>query len=415
MREGLAGLTLRGRAFIAAGVAAVACAIVLGQPMMTRVGLLLVCLPLLMAYLVGRARYRFALHRQVTPKSVPAGKVAKVEVELINEGRTPIGVLLLEEQLPYVLGNRPRFVLEGIGRGWRRHLRYQLRSDVRGDFEIGPMRVWVSDPFGLVELGRSFTSTVSLTVTPKVIALPPVPLTGELSGTGENRPRSFASGSAEDVTVREYRRGDDLRRVHWRSSAKVGELMVRREEQPWQSRATLYLDNRLVAHRGHGLASSVETAITAAASIAVHLTQRGYVVRLLTAAGDETAHGWHEHQGPLSAAPLLHELAVLDTTHRPSLDSSWSAEGTRMGLTIGIFGGLTEGDTAVLQSLRRRSANALAIHLDVDAWAGSLSAHPAGALIGWRVARLGPRDSLSTVWEQLARTSATRVPGRVAG
>lgn len=407
MREGLAGLTLRGRAFIAAGVSAVVCAIVLGQPTMTRVGLLLIALPLLMSYLVGRARYRFALSRTVTPKSVPAGTVATVEVDLLNEGRTPIGVLLLEEQLPYVLGNRPRFVLEGIGKGWRRHLHYQLRSDVRGDFEIGPMRVWVSDPFGMVELGRSFTTTVSLTVTPKVIALPPVPLSGELSGSGENRPRSFASGSAEDVTVREYRRGDDLRRVHWRSSARVGELMVRREEQPWQSRATIYLDNRRGAHRGHGLASSVETAITAAASIAVHLTQRGYVVRLVTASGEESAHGWHERSGPLSAAPLLHELAVLEVTNQPYLDRTWSVDGGRMGLSIGVFGGLLEPDLAVLHALGRHSASALALHLDVDAWAGALTTVRPPALAGWRSARLGPRDPLAEVWEQVARSAAS--------
>ncbi len=56
-------------------------------------------------------------------------------------------------------------------------------------------------------------------VTPRVLPLPPVPLSGAWTGSGDNRPRAFASGSAEDVTVREYRRGDDLRRVHWRSSA----------------------------------------------------------------------------------------------------------------------------------------------------------------------------------------------------
>ena len=135
------------------------------------------------------------------------------------------------------------------------------------------MSVRVSDPFGLVELGRAFHTTVSLTVTPRTVPLPQIPLGGAWTGSGDNRPRAFATGSAEDVTVREYRRGDELRRVHWRSSAKMGELMVRREEQPWQSRATLFLDNRLRAHRGQGIASSLEAAVSAAASIAVHLSQ----------------------------------------------------------------------------------------------------------------------------------------------
>ena len=84
-----------------------------------------------------------------------------MQLTLANEGRTPNGVLLLEDQVPYVLGTRPRFVLDGIGHGWRRHATYQVRSDVRGRFEIGPMSVRVSDPFGLVELGRTFRSTVA--------------------------------------------------------------------------------------------------------------------------------------------------------------------------------------------------------------------------------------------------------------
>ena len=95
---------------------------------------------------------------------------------------------MLEDHVPYVLGTRPRFVLDGIGHGWRRHATYQVRSDVRGRYEIGPMSVRVSDPFGLVELGRSFRSTATLTVTPRTVPLPPIPLGGAWTGSGDNRP-----------------------------------------------------------------------------------------------------------------------------------------------------------------------------------------------------------------------------------
>ena len=178
MREALAGLTVRGRAFAAAGTTAVVCAVLLGQPALTRVGILVLALPLVTAAFLGRSRYRLALVRTVSPQLVAAGQPARVNLTLTNEGRTPSGVLLLEDHVPYVLGTRPRFVLEGIGHGWKRHVTYQVRSDVRGHFEIGPMSVRVSDPFGLVELGRAFRTTVPLTVTPRTVALPTIPLGG---------------------------------------------------------------------------------------------------------------------------------------------------------------------------------------------------------------------------------------------
>ena len=283
----------------------------LGQPSLSRVGVLVLALPLVSALFIGRSRYRLALVRTVNPQLVAAGQPASVSLSLTNEGRTPSGVLLLEDHLPYVLGTRPRFVLEGIGHGWHRDVTYQIRSDVRGRFEIGPVTVRVKDPFGLVELGRAFRTTVPLTVTPRTVPLSTIPLGGAWTGSGDNRPRAFAMGSAEDVTVREYRRGDDLRRVHWRSSARIGELMVRREEQPWESRATLFLDNRVGAHRGQGIASSLEAAVSAAASIAVHLSKRGFTVRLVTAAGEDSAHDWHVRNADLNTGPLLEALAVV--------------------------------------------------------------------------------------------------------
>src|SRR3546814_17576331 len=125
---------------------------------------------------------------------------SSVLLELSNEVRGRTGVMLLEETLPFVLGSRPRFVLGGLRAGARRSVTYQVRSDVRGRFLIGPLTVRLRDPFGLVEVGRSFTSTVPVTVTPRTIALPPVPLNGDWTGSGDNRPRAFATGPAEAVT-----------------------------------------------------------------------------------------------------------------------------------------------------------------------------------------------------------------------
>ncbi len=95
---------------------------------------------------------------------------------------------------------------------------------------------------------------------------------GTWGGAGDSLARAAAVSGEDDIATREYRDGDDLRRVHWRSTAKRGELMVRREEQPRQMRATVLLDARARGHRGDGPASSFEWAVSAAASVAVHFT-----------------------------------------------------------------------------------------------------------------------------------------------
>ncbi|MGL5823457.1 MAG: DUF58 domain-containing protein [Nocardioides sp.] len=414
MRESLRSLTARGRAFLALGAGVFVGGLVIGDSMLIRVSAFIAVLPLLSAAFVGRHRYRLALVRTVTPQVVAAGQSAEVTLTLTNEGKAPNGVLLLEEQLPYVLGARPRFALSGIGPGWRREVSYLVRSEVRGRYDVGPMTVRMTDPFGLVELGRAFRATVPVTVTPRTTTLPSIPLSGASTGSGDNRPRAFAVGSAEDVTVREYRRGDDLRRVHWRSSARLGELMVRREEQPWQSRATVFVDNRTAAHRGDGLTSSFEDAVSAAASVAVHLSQRGFLVRLVTASGERESAGWHVRDARMNARPLLESLAVLLPTTRENIDCQWLNESGHSGVTVAVFGSLTSQDSAALRRMSRSASTALAIVLDVNRWhstslaAGDSKAPAISTLAtqGWRTGVLGPAERLESVWRDLGRGQA---------
>lgn len=412
MGEALASLTGRGRAFLAAGIMLAVAATVLGQPPLVRVGVLLVALPLLTAAWMGRSRHRLSLLRTVTPQLLAAGQSARVELTLTNEAQAPTGTLLLEDRVPYVLGSRPRFLL-GIGHGRHRRVTYHVRSDVRGVFEVGPLTVRVTDPFGLVEIGRAFRSTTHLTVTPRTVSLPSIPLGGAWTGSGDNRPRAFAIGSAEDVTVREYRRGDDLRRVHWRSSARVGELMVRREEQPWQSRATLFLDNRLVAHRGHGIASSLEAAVSATASIALHLSARGYAVRLVTASGDVHGDAWHSRRADANAGALLEALAVVQLEHSSRLEAGWLSEAGHGGLLVAVLGAVRDVNRPFVSRLQHHATAAMAVTLDVDAWTPHVAGTTAScarvlASQGWRAATLGPRDRLDSVWRDLGLLAAGR-------
>lgn len=401
MRDGMAGLTLRGRAFLAAGITAICCAVLLGQTTLTRIGVLVVALPLVSAFVIGRRRYALAATRSVHPRLVAAGQPARIDLELVNAGRSSAGAILVEDQVPYALGTRPRFVLQGIARQWQRRVSYQVRSDVRGRFEIGPLTIRIADPFGLIELRRMIPGIAPLVVTPRTVVLPRIPVMGGWSGSGEHRPQAFAAGSAEDVSVREYRRGDELRRVHWRSSARVGDLMVRREEQPWEARATVLLDNRMRAHRGQGLGSSFEFAVVAAASLVLHLDQHGYAVRLVLADGsgaDETS------------TAVLERLALVTTTQKAVLDTGWTGDQTRGGLVVAVLGGVEQNDSIALRQIRHDAGTALAMVLDVDQWSGrrtpgQAEPSPAIAGLGWRTVALGPRDRLDSAWRDLGRAS----------
>lgn len=408
MRSRLRGLTTRGRAFAAAGLTAVIAGMGLDQPVLLRAGLLVLGLPLLAASLVGRTGYRLKMSREVEPATVSAGQPASVRLTLANSAAPPRGVLMVEDLVPYALGSRPRFVLSGVGRDWRRTVSYPVRSESRGRYVIGPVAVRATDPFGLVEYARSFRSTSTLTVTPRVVPLKPIPIGGAWTGSGDNRPRAFATGSAEDVTVREYRRGDDLRRVHWRSSARVGELMVRREEQPWQSRATIFLDNRSGSHRGSGLGSTFEVAVEAAASIGAHLVHRGFLVRLVTATGEATGPQWHVRDEEANHRSLMDALAVVGLVERGQLESGWLVESARSGVVISVLGRSTGADSRVLRRMAAHATSALAIALNVDAWVAgpafrqSPPTAAAGlAALGWRAVDLSPGDRLPLVWEQL--------------
>jgi uncharacterized protein (DUF58 family) len=328
--------------------------------------------------------------------------------------RLPTGTLLLEDRLPYALGSRPRVVLERLGAHQASSVAYTVRADVRGRYPVGPLVIRLTDPFGLCELTRSFPSVDRLTVIPQVVPLPAVRLAGEYAGTGDSRARSVAVHGEDDAATREYRRGDDLRRVHWRSTARTGELMVRREEQPWESRATVVLDTRLAAHRGEGPTASFEWAVSAAASIAMHLRQAGYKLRLVTGAGVD-----------VDATEVGGEGAILDTLADVKLtqagDISVLVDQVRRrsdgGLVIGLFGTLSVAEAEVLTGLRGNGATCIGFAIDSSTWVNMTSgdrteadrAHGASALAlirsGWRSVPVAHGDSLAALWPAAGRGS----------
>ncbi|MFG2140670.1 DUF58 domain-containing protein [Streptomyces sp. NPDC048650] len=414
LRAAFGGLTTRGRSFLAAGMAAAACSFLLGQADLLRVGLLLAALPLVCVLMLHRTRYRVAGSRMLSPARVSAGAESRVRLRIENISRLPTGVLMLQDRVPYVLGPRPRFVLDRVEAGGRREVSYRVRSDLRGRYPLGPLQLRLSDPFGMCELTRSFSTADTLTVVPRVEPLPPVRPAGATPGYGEGRQRSPALSGEDDVIPRGYRHGDDLRRVHWRSTARYGELMVRREEQPQKARCTVLLDTRAAAHEGAGPDSAFEWAVTAAASTAVHLLERGFSVRLLTDTGTSVPgpDGTGGTGSGDAAGLLLDTLAVLEHSEEAGLSAAYDAlRGGGEGLLIAFFGDLDEEQAAVAGRLRQRCDTAIAFVLDGDSWLpgpGGLGFSSGGAPVdervlmlrkaGWTALPVTPDVPLAELW-----------------
>jgi len=411
MRGIFGSLTTRGRSFVAAGGAAMVCGLAIPEPDLLRIGGLLVLLPLIAALAARRSRYRLSCTRRIDPPRIPAGTPANVAVRLENVTRLRTDVLLAEDTAPYALGTRPRFVLDEIEPGGHREFNYTLRSDTRGKYTVGPLRIRVADTFGLVEISRSFKTTSTLVVTPKIVALPRAAAPTSWLGEGDGGMRTISASGEDDASPRAYQEGDGLRRVHWRSTARYGELMVRREEHQWRNSASVFLDTRRTAHSGSGPSASFEYAVSAAASIGAHLTQEGFRARLITDDGEIAPRGTFDDT-------LLDMLAVIYPTRGGSLGQGTGELSRAGGQLIAVVGRMTVDDATLLAGARRGNAPAMALVLSVSTWTMPDAETPADVLrttqiltaSGWRVAVVTAASQLPLAWQQLHKPADTLLP-----
>ncbi len=397
----LAGMTTRGTSFLAAGVASAVAGYLLGERGLFCVGIALLALPLLAAGAARRGQYRLGTSRTISPPRVPAGHTATVTLRLENVSRVASGLLLAEDTVPYALGARPRYVLDKIERNGVREITYPLRSDLRGRFEIGPLQLRVADAFGLVELNRSLSGRTSFVVTPRVVPLSRTVISRSWAGEGDGRSRLTSTAGEDDVIPRAYRDGDELRRVHWRSTARYGELMVRREEQRWRNKATVFLDGRTIAHVGSGAASSFETAVSAAASVGVHIAQEGLTGQFIT-------ESQIVRSGPFFEDRLLDSLAVIRPSSGRTLTRPLAElRASGAGVVIAVMGRLTVTEAQQLAVCRTEGSQGIALLLEVSSWtdepgraaAAAIASDPAG------VARPGRRPAPT---QRPARTRPAR-------
>ncbi len=196
-----------------------------------------------------------------------------------------------------------------------------------------------------------------------------VPLRGvpHALGSSDGAHGAGAAGSGQgrsDVLVRPYRSGDELRRVHWRSTARHDELMVRLEERPWRGGVTVLLDRRAGAHRGHGPGASLEWAVTFAASACVHLIDRGEPVELVTEDGAAAV----SPGAPSGADGVLDALATLRPSARTDLGGP-ALPGS--GDVLAVLGSTAADELPAL--LARCPGQGHAVLLDVGSWGSGRS------------------------------------------
>jgi uncharacterized protein (DUF58 family) len=441
-RSALSSLTPRGRCVALAGLLLLLAGVVLGERSMVQLAVFVLALPVVSALVVARQRFSVSSRRTVTPVRVPRGDDAEVLLELTNTDRRTGGVWLLAETLPYELGSPPRFVVDGLPAGQVAALRYPLHGSRRGRHVLGPLHLRLVDPFGLVVRDATGTDTVPLVVVPRVRTLGPGGPSGGSGGTGEGARRSIAVHGEDDVSTREYRYGDDLRKVHWRATARAGELMVRLEERPWRASAGLLLDTRSRAHllapRGaHGTVvhgpdgdpappqDSLEWLVEAAASIGTSFARRGALLHVVTEQGDLSPGG----RSGLGAEELLDRLAGV-TPSRVSTLTAGIERACRLagdGPVVCLLGAVGAEDVAGLVRARSGPATDLAVLADVGSWADAGASRgrrslgtpsrtelarqreDAAALLraaGWRVAFAGAGTTVEQVWAALGRTTA---------
>ncbi|MGH2785101.1 MAG: DUF58 domain-containing protein [Actinomycetota bacterium] len=369
-------------------------------------------LPGLSSLAVRWARYRIGFSRAITPRRLfPGGRLA-IQFSVRNLGSLLSPPLLLEDQAPPALGGPGRFSLASLPPGRRETVVVERHPTARGRYSVGPLHARVVDPFGLAEATATLAAAEDVLVYPRIERLGTGGPPADRAGKGPSAVYRLAPAGDEFYAVREYESGDDLRKIHWPSVARTGQLMIRQDEARFYPRATVFLDARAVAHRGHGAEASVEWAVSAAASTLWHLGRLGFGMRLATDEREPT--GSRSGKGGIES--LLEILAVLEPSGVRSLQRGLRRTARRPGAEgalIAILPPPSAEDLAALARLRGVYRWCGAVILDVDSFgeiaprtraeADQRLAAAEGSLIraGWRVRSAGARDRYRDVWQNL--------------
>lgn len=236
-----------------------------------------------------------------------------------------------------------RLLLAPLHSGEEARAAYRFPTDRRGRFEVGPLRATVTDPFGLVQRTRHVLAAEQVIVYPRVRDVLPPPETGGLDLDREQpQVRSRIEPSGEFHTLREYAPGDDLRHVHWKSTARRGHLMMRQNEARRRTPVLIVLDVRPGAHDR----ASFERAVEACASIVTAIDRSDRPVEVMLGTGAVIGTPGRRHLDS-----VMDELAVIEPHGPERLVAAESRR--RSGSLVAIVGRIQPNDGTALGVLLR--------------------------------------------------------------
>lgn len=318
----------------------------------------------------------------------------RLEVEVKLRAKRRVSTFILEERVPERLGAAVKVPVPKLSAGKEVSHSYSLRCTRRGVYQIGPLVAVTSDPLGLTERETIVGEQFELLVHPRIEFVSSRPLTRQFEDPPIRPPRSKPwPFGLEFYGMREYQRGDDLRRIVWRASARTGKIMVREAEQGITDHISIILDTDRGAHSREGdISESFETGVRAAASLGVRHLRDGYEIRLETNSGPLI----RPTRGADKQLVILDALARLEMSRDPlpKVIMRLIADPRRDAHTILITPRLGPTEAAQLRILLNKGVSVLVVAL---LWEEENAATPGlAAALGCQVAAVHPGQDLSS-------------------
>ena len=330
-------ITRHGWTAIVAAVASFVIGRVFGLIELYVVGVGIVIALLVAVMSVQRRLPPLNVKRIVSPSMVSVGEPARVDIQLANYGRQASPYLQLWE--PVGNNGGAPMQLAKLAPGHAASAAYRVPTARRGLIRTGPLRALRRDVLGLTQRTTTLAGTEEVLIVPHTIPLP-FPSVGSSGRLGQHlRMKSWGQTGTEFHSLREYQRGDDIRRINWKASARATSLIVRETALEGIRRCTVVLDTRASEYSG----SSFEQAVIGAASITASAAHAGVNTRFVTHDIDL--------RGPDVAANALRWLAMVEPVEDPSeVTSINSGMSEGMGLIVIVTGSASSAAAGHLRS-----------------------------------------------------------------